>query len=150
MGPTQPWAGGWMQDLIAILEAASGGSRELDREIAIKLGYQYQIGLGLTNYVTGVDAAALDLQKLYIARWTTSVDAALTLVPEGMCWDVWFDVRRPKGRVTVSISTPDYQYKDMPGRDGAETVLVKGTVWRATQKPTPALAICIAALKARA
>ena len=100
-----------LTQLIADLEAAPEGSRELDERIA----------------------RALDIGGTIIPEWSTSLDAALTLVPEG-----WF----VDGDQT-------HQYVDGQWQWGLyhqdEELAVHG--WC---KPSPALALCIAALYARA
>ena len=90
--------------LVAELEKATEGSREFDAAIYIKL----QAPLGL------------------IPHYTTSLDAALTLVPEGMAWTI------------------------LSGALHAACVGDASTGNPVTKAATPALALCIAALKARA
>jgi len=100
-----------VKDLIAKLEAATEGSRELDREVA-KAVY------GWKRVQPGY----------YVPRFTQSLDAALTLVPEG--WE-WF---KPQN---------NYQ-SDKP------RIEIFGPIdYQVAAAATPALAICIAALKAR-
>ena len=101
--------------LIERLEAAENGSRELDQLIARNIG----AGAALYSDNSGIDRA-LD--------YTTSLDAALTLVPKGMTFGMGWD---------TEIAGP-YAFT---GKTGEER---KGYYAR-----TPALALCIAALKAR-
>lgn len=101
-----------MTDLIDRLESASEGSRELDILIA-----------------TAVGAKRVD--GPWYARYSTSLDAALTLVPEG-----W----------TGSVDVPgdnNGAWLDPPAAPviGHERVYAIGA--------TSALALCIASLKAR-
>ena len=105
-----------MSDLITRLEAATGPDRELDRAIAKALGvmplYQMrgQIGSSWPDF-------------------TDSIDAALTLVPEGYYPIIDF------AEVKCFIRDRNNFDHDPPA-------------WCA-KAPTPALAICIAALRAR-
>ena len=106
-------------ELIAALEKAEGPSRELDATIA---------------YHAGEARLGLPVPETWLAKhYTSSIDAALTLVPEG--WRV------------NSISNVE---------NGWHAVLVRGQ-WNvagyatagSVVSVTPAIALCIAALKAR-
>lgn len=99
--------------LIEQLESAAEGSRALDAQIASQHG-----GFGGMGYETW-DAIEADCP-----HYTTSLDAALTLVPEGREWSVTY---LWDGRCG---GTCDGHHADFKGA-------------------TPALALCIAALKAR-
>ena len=103
-----------MSDLIAKLEAASEGSRELDT---------------LVCEVKGACPDGVRFCPGLCPSYTTSLDAALTLVPEG------------------------YRYRFWAHHTGVSGASVfphgGGTLSRAHDAPTPALALCIAALKAR-
>lgn len=99
-----------LDELIARLEAASEGSRELDKSIAITVG-TYQAPDRGDPYGSWL-------------RYTSSLDAALTLVPE-FC----FVKTSPRGATA--------------GCNGHICATTAATA------PTPALALCIAALKAR-
>ena len=118
-----------MNDLIAKLEAATEGSRELDTLVAQAVGEPCDL----------VSFGNPEQKAMRPKYWyTTSIDAALTLVPDG--WTVavlsqddaglWHSEMR-HGYLT------SYD-KCVFGNGGSH---VKGT--------TPPLAICIAALKAR-
>lgn len=99
-----------MKDLIAKLESATEGSRELDRAIH--------------SHIRGVEEFLLSTWPAY----TTSLDAALTLVPEGWHWNV--------GDVGLAWVGTHESATKIVRHDG--------------DAHTPALALCIAALKARA
>jgi len=113
--------------LIKKLEAATEGSRELDAEVAVAAGldkdtmcsmYLDWVRLNNANMINGHPGP----------HYTTSIDAALTLVPEGVAH--WM-IRSPKPWAKIWLhydNTDNETYGD-----GA----------------TPALALCIAALKAR-
>lgn len=119
--------------LIARLEKATGPDRELDglifRAIDEQPGdrwQQFAVGEG------GADVwyrECRDEKGAYISPsfYTASIDAALALVPDGLDWDVsWV------GGV----------YSGCVGFDATADIDVRGA--------TPAIALCIAALKARA
>ena len=99
-----------MTDLIARLEAAEGPDPRLDREIAVIQGGYKEVGW---------------------PAYTTSMDAALTLVPEGHTYSFIHRIGEyPEASVAAQ---PDAGF------------------WSAVvaTAATPALALCIAALKAR-
>lgn len=126
-----------MTDLLTRLTAAQQGSRELDAAICCwKNGYELTevspsgafsyIGTGGTHLIAPTGAP----------EYTTSLDAALTLVPEGW-WlhslegcqkaDEWW--------VQIELIKPPYTHIDT----GEDLV----------GKPTAALAVCLVAIRAR-
>ena len=113
-----------MNDLADKIEAAEGPDRELDKRIVLAL-YPEAI---VDFYCQGDDepvvfhAEPLVRQKGELPTYTASLDAAMTLVPEGMKWSV--STFRPK-RATAQVSN------------------------RCRIAATPALALCAAALRAR-
>lgn len=139
-------------DLIARLEAASEGSRELDWAIRDCLG---TITMPLSaeanwSWVRRVGDQIIDIgpesfrllttNDTYLPRYTTSVDAALTLVPEGFAvreWTIW-----PGMPSTLVI---EEAHKEADGKYWRKSGYGR---WPAEGK-TPALALCIAALRAR-
>ncbi len=110
----EPNSGCWIDDLITRLEAATGPDRKLDHDIWFLMDQP-------------LDDHAVDCPL----RYTESLDAALTLVPEGMGWGVKFDNQGHFAWVSGDIA-----------RNG-QTVAVRYG-WNAP------LALCIASLKARA
>ena len=116
-----------MSDLITRLEAATGPDRELDAAICIDLG------LSKDNVMVGVDGWCINSETnpnpYKSPTFTASIDAALTLVPEGYYPIIDF------AEVKCFIRDRNNFDHDPPA-------------WCA-KAPTPALAICIAALKAR-
>lgn len=125
-----------MTDLIARLESAEEGSRELDEAIFDHIGRKH--GTGLAGYTSA-------------PFYTTSLDAALLLVPEGLTWTAtgydpdggWsdsVDYRLPYAVLAGPMEElpGDHMSPPEPHRDSWEA--------RAT---TPALALCAAWLKAR-
>lgn len=123
-----------MDDLIAALEAAEEGSHELDKEIDRhlhpKLWRLSDAGRWFSNHLSRPP------------HYTRSLDAALTLVP------------RDGSVSTVSLSIwPDYNGS---GNDVSDASLTRFhpdedeiSLGRCSMADHPALALCIAALKAR-
>lgn len=112
-----------LADIIARLEKATGPDRQLDRLIeetrpdVRRHIYQHMVDDGYVLEANGVQA--------YLPpHYTASLDAALTLVPEGLPWLL---MRRGNNTHQAEVGD-EWQY----------------------QGATPALALCIAALKARA
>lgn len=118
-----------VEGLIAKLEAASEGRRFLDEEIhdAIHGGWLR------ANCVRGASGEWIHPEHGFIApaqQYTTSIDAALTLVPEGMDWSAVRRTRHP-------------YCGQFPYEAVVWNVRVQGFAHSAP------LAVCIAALKAR-
>jgi len=122
-----------MRDLIVRLEAATGPDRELDGAVwCAAYGYH---DLGWDGAGQRYEAPATGMGMLHqyardIRPYTASLDAALTLVPEGSSWSVGNN----SGAIVVcngGISSGAWGYVD--GSDAK----------------SPALALCIAALRAR-
>ena len=110
-----------LEELIARLEAATGPSRKLDATIDIAV-----------NGGTAADLAYVleDVERtLRPHRYTASIDAAMTLVPDDACW-------------TVSVP----RQPDMSGKRYWASLRSNHPGARGS---TPAIALCIAALKAR-
>lgn len=105
------------EELIKAIEAASGPSRELDREVAFAVGWK-------RSPYSGDWVAPNGDPRNAPSYFTGSVDAALSLVPEGRVWSVGCIVKGP-GYVAVLDN------------DG-----------RSHRGATPALALCAAALRA--
>lgn len=81
--------------LVALLEQATEGSRELDR--AIKT-YLYPDWEDRVFIVTEEDGGGhYGVKNPLIVQYTTSLDAALTLVPEGWIIEDAFWSRKPAG-----------------------------------------------------
>jgi hypothetical protein len=110
-----------LDDMISRLEAATEGSRELDRLLHNTLRDP-------DDPITADDVAADPRLESVIRAFTSSLDAAMTLVPEGWAWVV-----SKNGTATVTTEATDAtRYRRESGH----------ATW-------PALALCIAALKAR-
>jgi hypothetical protein len=115
--------------LIERLEKAESGSRELDAEIACHIdGRRFQAIDRADRVIFNVDGVGWPVWRSLkeIPHYTTSLDAALTLVPEGL----WFSVGCENDFTPVA------------------TVYAQNEQFDAFAS-SPALALCIAALKAR-
>lgn len=115
--------------LIEELEKATGPDRMLDKEIGEYLGWKV--------FAAGVATAGGDphwvcntpMGRGALPAFTSSIDAALTLVPEGY----GFYLRGDYSGAGAGLSFPD-AYNVTPGH---------------VEAATPAIALCIAALRAR-
>lgn len=126
-----------LTDLIARLEAASEGSMAIDCEIAeacglVPEGMEPMGGFGFTYPVKGGFSSAVQYHPPAFSR---SLDAALSLVPEGAVWKVFSDW--PGDLYWAFVTTADW----LPGDRESE--------YRSGGRAAPALALCIAALRAR-
>lgn len=114
-----------MTDLIARLEEATEGGWLLDSEISATVHGMLDQDWDDPRWHEGGPA------------YTTSLDAALTLVPEGSAW-------------AVSIGDdPDVYIRGMPRATVMPPRPYSGANDASECAATPALALCIAALKAR-
>lgn len=116
-----------MTDLIKRLEAATGGSWTLDYEIARELQWRFSEKEEFKEFGSFWWDAMTDEWR-QLPWWTTSIDAALTLVPEGWLMQL-------SGQATED------------GWGCRLTHMNKGEAMRLAS--SPALALCLAALKAR-
>ena len=113
-----------MDDLIARLEAATEGSRELDAQIFFALQPEYH-GTAVSKPAYGVFLRGYGSDG-DLPHYTTSIDAAVTLIEGGNLWHV---CKRER--------SPCYLAAVLQPHEGF------------SKASTPALALCIAALKAR-
>jgi hypothetical protein len=142
-----------MLDLIERLEKATGPDRELDAEIAAKLKLcsvannpWIQKWAGEWKAINGLVHLIGDHGShgnFRPAAFTSSLDAALTLVPDGLEWQV--STRAPKPHAgRAYIHNNEMQFS---GGGMARNPRYLG--WEDTAA-TPILALCLAALCARA
>lgn len=113
--------------LLAKLEAATGPSRELDEAITRAIGFK------LAGYSANVPIWWNPDDK-YVGvapHYTSSLDAAMTLVPEGSWWWLHHQVAYP--------TDDGYQAEVWP--------LIPP--YLKSRAPTAALALCIASVRAR-
>lgn len=126
-----------LEEVIARLERAAGPDRELDADIIRALYPACHIG----PYVVGDDepvvfhAEPLVQNKHEVPRYTSSLDAALTLVPEG-----WFVANFAQWRSGAPTRTWAATLKLDPDCDEER---------HTSNRPSAALALCLAALRAR-
>lgn len=128
-----------MKSLIAKLEAATEGSRELDAEIWRHLGLAPAIGDGVWDWKYMGNGAwhQSEMESTWgrhaaAPHYTTSLDAALTLVPDGLGRGCWAFSRDHYGGCHADVwRNAEFNRKEHGS------------------SKTPALALCIAALKAR-
>ena len=114
-----------LSELIARIEAASGPDRELDFWISVRVE-----GTRYTDAELQADIDLVGIEGMHIPfAYTASIDAALTLVPEGYFPTIDF--------VACRCWIRDAQGFDMP----------HGCAYGCGA--TPALALCAAALRAR-
>lgn len=125
-----------MTDLIAELGRATEGSLELDATIAENLGWKvhWATDVGGDFYPYGVWGDEKKGEKGIVPRFTTSLDAALTLVPEPL--EANLQIWRGVGTGHVYARANCGELDDSKSTDSGI-------------RPSPALALCIAALKAR-
>lgn len=114
--------------LIERLEAATGPDRELDAEI-----YCEARGLVFEDECPVRSSGKRVIDFRPVSHYTASIDAALTLVPEGLSWTCGKNLHH--GYFAVSLNT-------LNERGAPESV-----AW--ADADYPAIALCIAALKAR-
>ena len=118
------------EELIAALEKAEGPSRELDCEIAMHRMPELR---GFARIGEDWVHPQYSTIRTYAIEYTASIDAALTLVPEGWDWSV--------------VLAERFEDKN----PASCQVIQRGRLkFHTTHAATPALALCIAALKARA
>jgi len=116
-----------MANLLRELELASGPDRALDRAIATAAGWRRKNGqVGEDDYWKLGDWSWTREDNEHPPRYTASIDAALTLVPEGLTWQV-------TGRV----------------REDGDYFADVDVSHRCDSAHNPAIALCIAALKVR-
>lgn len=148
-----------MKDLIARLEAATEGSRELDGDIWLATDPEAAQGV-MTSGVAFGDRTwsaeddrkmCLDRLRRNAPRFTTSLDAAVTLVPPGFAWKVGTCHVSDDAWVVPDLNCPVHGQRL---RKQFEP-LQRGSIWDMgidiDQRPAgrPAIALCIAALTAR-
>jgi len=119
------------ETIIARLEKATAPDRQLDAAIAVAC----KSTTGFVEHLRDewVSKASPNSGVVPAPKYTSSIDAALTLVPEGMFWHVACGKSRPDEPLGgAQIITP-----------GPLDAIGEG------EAATPVIALCIAALKAR-
>ncbi len=132
--------GAEMEALIQRVEAAQGPDRELDA--AIWCGLRGYISYGQSGGIWGYEMPGLGISSVDVAAipaYTASLDAAVSLVPEGHWWNV--------GR-TCADNSPMRHFGTRSGHCFTAGCAPWGRDQHTTAA-TPALALCAAALRAR-
>ena len=146
-------------ELIARLEAAPEGSRELDAAVYAAVSKEptaedkiaamrKELGREPGDIIKSIIKDSDDFAHARPPSFTTSLDAALTLVPEGMAADVHIGPRAIYNQATIWLPIKG---KDEQGRRTTSyEPLIAGCAREGTlYQNSPALAVCIAVLKAR-
>ena len=139
--------------LITRLEAAKFGTRELDEEIALASGWTVREDSYGDNISEPVETwevwehpdFPLPEGDYYYKPppFSTSLDAALTLVPEGWCLEYLKEALGPKRKL------PCWWTRLFPALDDDEA-WARSRIWDGLHRGrTGPLSLCIAALKAR-
>lgn len=133
-------------DLIERLEKATGPDRELDVLIAAEINWQGPlVHRPIKQYISdvgGLSEAVKDIESGHplnafrcIPYYTTSIDAAITLVPEGFAYAVTSEGQAELRPFSCVLSRKTLS-------DGARRTFI-------AHGKTTAIALCIAALKPR-
>ena len=126
--------------LIARLEAATGPDRELDARLHAVRNPTWRSTLAFFRWAAiqpngqMTDTTAWRFMQEKAPPYTSSIDSALTLVPEGWGWK--------------AESNLGFGHTVTVGHVGANKLYDRPEGWG--EAATPALALCIASLKARA
>lgn len=134
-----------MDDLIKRLEAATGPDRELDADIFCAVNPGYSVYLAEDG--TWECMKSGEYGPLVAPHYTSSIDAALTLVPDGWAWRIGYCSVSDDAWVVPDFNSPIHgqrmkeQYDEATWHEGIDI----------DQRPSGrvAIALCIAALKAR-
>ncbi|HYF35954.1 MAG TPA: hypothetical protein VD994_11730 [Prosthecobacter sp.] len=142
---------GAVADLVRRLERATGPNFALEVEITRLVLPDTFFGKRVVDWFEAgawfgcnTDDGYRHLGAVPIARYTSSLDAAVTLVPEGWRWDVNTYGKKPRAR--IESADFDCEIWHAGGKDTRD--VLRGSEHEGKGK-TPAIALCIAALKAR-
>ena len=134
-----------MDDLIARLEQATGADRELDAVIACHVKFEDSRPARPDDFggKYGYCAGNIKVEHGFLQadHYTADINAALTLVPEGWGGSIHFSEDRPDCELHCTVAlgrsypTNADAYAEKSGKDATRESI--------------ALAICIAALRAR-
>ena len=133
-----------LSKLFAELEAATEGSRELDYAIANKIGWRFNGEHEFKEYGVFWRDATTDEWK-QLPWWTTSLDAALTLVPEG--YRCSLDIPGKEGGRNHATVVKYSQVLEAVNLKAKPEEIIE--LWNHSYAATPFLAMCVAALRAR-
>ena len=133
-----------MEALIAELEAATEGSRDLDYKIAKETGWRFHGEKDFKEFGLFWRDATTDEWK-QLPWWSTSLDAALTLAPEGHRCS--FDIPGAEGGRNHATVVKYSQVSEAVHLKATPEEIIE--LWNHSYAATPALALCLAALRAR-
>ena len=131
-----------LEDLIARLECAKAGSRELSDEVLLACGWTITKDRGpQAMYISPANTGPV--HQVYAPSPTEDLNAALALVPEGWGWILsrYADIQLWLSGFTAVL--------EKPTGDG-EWEPLGFIAMPAVMAATPALALCAAILRARA
>jgi len=120
-------------DLIQRLQDATEGSRELD----LDLWWECKANRCSANQPMPEDYRQSNLRMNDAPRYTTSIDAAMTLVAP----NTWHEIKGPRKYLHIPTSVPNKWSANLESWNHEKQAMGWGA--------TPALAICIASLKAK-
>ena len=131
-----------LQDLMAKLEGASEGSRELDFAIAKEIGWKFHGEKEFKEWgLFWRDSTTEEWKQL--PWWTTSLDAALTLVPKG-----WVTMHAGQNPVSGTWYWGLHKQAEAGINDGCCQQTESQDLFTSAQQTNSApIALCIAALK---
>lgn len=127
-----------LSDLIAKLEAAREGSRELDCQIALAIGWTHDKRGREKQPWWRYPGAPEWSRRGFPPSLSQSLDAALAEMPEGYGMSIEYRTLKPGASVRL------YRHLDASGPDDIAMEWIGKTY-----APTPALALIIAILKAK-
>jgi hypothetical protein len=150
-------------EVIEALEKATGPSRELDVHIARTTGSRWEREIDPEFHLNSNGEVQWEIEQegrtrralhdlSQIARYTASVDAALTLIPEGARvreLGQWWDINAPGGWF-CNIMRWEYIGSGITERAYTFGFAEDDSEKMPRAAPNAAIALCIAALKARA
>lgn len=136
-----------MNDLIEKLEGLEGPDREVDAEI-FEMEPEWREAFSAECLDSLSDREICQKAARHAPRYTASIDAAMTLVPEGWRFGIeqggqfdGEDIPEAWCWPWDSSFDPDWQNGQQGYRDASDG--------KRACAPTPAIALCIAALRAR-
>ena len=134
-----------LMELAERVEALSGPNHEIDSLIGAAVGLKYRIlrdGSGRGKGMEWLeDGHGVETWAPHAPRYTASLDAAMTLVPEGCGWLTGWGQTRPDEPMGGARITRNARFVGY--RENYDEIAVG-------EAATPALALCAAALRARA
>lgn len=129
-----------IEELIARLEKATGPDRELDAEIASAVGWCPRDGYTRQSDNSWRSPSGDISGVTWAPQYTASIDAARTLVPENFSFELTQSAVEPPAMARARL----WDWRRGP------LAVDPGNEWKSEGNRPLAIALCIAALKARA